>query len=567
MGEKKRITITVTTFIWILVIAIIITAVGVSYFMLNYVVSNNKDVQNEVASLNTTVEDTKVVEDVEEVTPVEVDESTFDYAFLKLENQEKNKIYSPLSIKYALKMLEEGANGDTKKQIENVLGNFTVKKYTSNNNFSFANGFFIRDTFKDNVKADYINNLKDRYDAEVKFDDFANASNINSWVKDKTLNIIPKIAQDEVVTSLDFVLVNALAIDMEWDEKFLCIANDRGYNPVSYYHEKIDIIDHEFSFFDEYLDVYGHEEVSEQIFHGVDGILDVSGIEINATINNYDIVSDLGEENIKKIVAEQYKKYIKGEEYDEAHVSPGFPLSEDTTDAGIQRDLDAYLPTYIDELKSNYHNLGATTSFSIYTDDDVKVFAKDLKEYEGTTLEYIGIMPKTEDLDKFIETIDNKKINNYISNLKNVDDYNDFKDGVVTKINGFIPKFDFEYDLDLLKDLKALGVTNVFDETNSDLSNMIEGPAFIAEAIHKADIEFTQDGIKAAAVSVAGGAGAGSPFDYFFDVPYEIIDMNFDGAFMFIIRDKESGEIWFTGTVYEPLLYDDDTTNDYYYNN
>ena len=117
MGEKKRITITVTTFIWILVIAIIITAVGVSYFMLNYVVSNNKDVQNEVASLNTTVEDTKVVEDVEEVTPVEVDESTFDYAFLKLENQEKNKIYSPLSIKYALKMLEEGANGDTKKQI------------------------------------------------------------------------------------------------------------------------------------------------------------------------------------------------------------------------------------------------------------------------------------------------------------------------------------------------------------------------------------------------------------------------------------------------------------------
>lgn len=29
---------------------------------------------------------------------------------------------------------------------------------------------------------------------------------------------------------------------------------------------------------------------------------------------------------------------------------------------------------------------------------------------------------------------------------------------------------------------------------------------------------------------------------------------------MFIIRDKESGEVWFAGTVYEPLALEDEPT-------
>ncbi len=37
----------------------------------------------------------------------------------------------------------------------------------------------------------------------------------------------------------------------------------------------------------------------------------------------------------------------------------------------------------------------------------------------------------------------------------------------------------------------------------------------------KANIEFTQDGIKASAVTMAGGMGAGEFFDYVFEVPIE----------------------------------------------
>ena len=29
---------------------------------------------------------------------------------------------------------------------------------------------------------------------------------------------------------------------------------------------------------------------------------------------------------------------------------------------------------------------------------------------------------------------------------------------------------------------------------------------------------------------------------------------------MFVIRDKDTGDVWLTGTVYEPLKWEDDTT-------
>ena len=48
----------------------------------------------------------------------------FDLYFLKLENKKANMVYSPLSIKYALEMLAEGAEGDSKTQLDNVIGDY-----------------------------------------------------------------------------------------------------------------------------------------------------------------------------------------------------------------------------------------------------------------------------------------------------------------------------------------------------------------------------------------------------------------------------------------------------------
>ena len=192
----------------------------------------------------------------------------------------------------------------------------------------------------------------------------------------------------------------------------------------------------------------------------------------------------------------------------------------------------------------------------LYTDDNVKVFAKDLKEYEGTTLQYVGIMPKNEELSKYIEKIEAKDINNIISNLKTMKKEN-FKDGVVTLVQGYIPMFDYDDELKLMEDLQKLGIKDVFDINKADLSGMLtkDNKEYISSASHKAKIEFSNDGIRAAAVTAMGGAGAaGGGFDYFFEIPIEKIDITFDKPFMYIIRDKATGEVWFTGSVYEPKL-------------
>jgi len=484
--------------------------------------------------------------------------SNFDLSFLKLENQKENKVYSPLSIKYALKMLEEGASGESKAQISKIIGDYNLTKYNSNENMSFANSLFIRDSFKQGVKQSYIDTLKNKYDAEVKFDKFENAKNINDWIKNKTLNIIPKMVEDNDVTQLDFALINALAIDMEWKEKFILLEGVGA--KIEYLHEKRETLPSDEYMYQTNINVYDTENVSSEIFKNGHENLKVSGMHIEAAINNYDIVNILGEENIRNIVANEYRKFAKGEEYDEKHAYGDFLLSEDTTDAGIEEALDEFLPNYISELKENYHKSGSSTEFSMYVDNDVKIFAKDLKEYDNTMLQYIGIMPINYNLDEFITETNSIKINNYINKLKSIDS-KDFKEGVVTKITGYIPKFNFEYNLNLMDDLKEQNITDIFDSEKADLRNIIdieEENSYISTALHKANIEFTQDGIKAAAATMLGGYGAGDPFDYLFDVPVEEIDLTFDKPYMFLIRDKQIGDTWFVGTVYEPLLWEDE---------
>jgi len=473
--------------------------------------------------------------------------SNFDIAFLKVENNKENKIYSPLSIKHTLKMLEEGANGTTKQQISNVLEDYVVTKYTSNKNMSLANALFVRDTFKDSIKQSYVNNLQSKYNAEVVYDSFASAKNVNSWVKNKTLDILPEIL-DDIDKDQDFLLINALGIDMEWKNKFLDKENNykNGFQEDVYYsHEN-------------YYGGCNTDTVQSKKFDN--DKQEVSGMEIFASMDNYDIVKVLGEDNIRKTVEEKYRAWIK----EHGTNAWGETL---TGSVAIEKEVANYLDEYMRAIKSNYTEKGEIKSidFSVYTDNNVKAFAKDLKEYNGTTLQYIGIMPTNENLDTYVKNIDSEKINNIIRNLKELKREN-FKDGVITRINGFIPKFNFEYTLKLKDDLAQIGITDIFDNEKADISQLTSANGeYISDAIHKANIEFTQDGIKAAAATIAGGKGAGDPeFDYIYDVPIEEIDLTFDKPYMFIIRDKDTGDVWFAGTVYEPLAWAEDTTKSDY---
>lgn len=517
-GNKKKTIIIVC----IIVLLVIIAAVCIYFFLIrksdNEENNNNNEVNNETEVINTNSPYKLTSNGLE----------PFDLYFMQLENNGQNKVYSPLSIKYALAMLSEGANGATKEQIDNIIGEYTARKYNNSDNMSFANGLFIKDTYQDSIKSSYINTVASKYNADVIIDSFRNADTLNSWVSDKTFNLITNITDD--ISYLDFILVNALAIDMEWVNKI-----QRPYDSyeVNFDHEN-------FSAF--ILDLFS-ANYNNLEFEGLD--YEVKSVEIGAVANNYDIINILGKDNIRQTVREAFEEY-KLE-------NPG--IIYDISGREIT-DFDTWFDTYyIKELGSNYGHVSSSTDFEFYVDDEVSVFAKDLKEYNGTTLQYVGIMPNDTSLDNFIENMNANDIITLINNLKPIE-LDSFKEGYVTEITGYIPMFKMNYELDLINDLQKLGITSVFD-ASADLSNMTSANAYITEAKHSANIEFSNDGIKAAAATMAGGAGNAidAHFEYRFDVPVETINLTFDKPFLYLIRDKDTGEVWFAGCVYEPIEF------------
>ena len=468
----------------------------------------------------------------------------FDLFFLKQENEEVNKVYSPLSIKYALAMLADASAGESKDQITSIIGDYKSKKYTNSEHLSLANAFFVKNSVKAGIKQEYSDLVTSKYGAEVIFDDFTSAKPMNDWISDKTLGLLKNMLDDSDIKDLDFALINALAIDMDWEELFIphpgmsVGVNYRQYN----------------------------EEFSWAAASNVSSIKfsndkEITGMEIMASFNNYDIIKELGEENIRKTVGDAYREWMKDnpvqEKYDEEKRE--WVKIYLTEEKEIEEEISRYLDEYIKQISKAYGNEAKTTGFQLYTDDDVKVFAKDLKEYDGTTLQYVAIMPTSSELNTFIKNINATQIQKYINSLKSLKKEN-FKDGVVTKIEGYIPKFKYEYELKLKEDLENIGIKDVFEDTKADLSSLgAPKGEYIATAKHKANIEFTELGIKASAATMFGGAGsAGGGFRYYYDVPVEIIDMAFDHPYMYIIRDKDTGEVWFAGTVYDPTLWEDE---------
>ena len=452
----------------------------------------------------------------------------FDLFFLKIDSKydsiKQNRVYSPLSIKYALEMLEEGASGDTKTQISNIIGTYNVKKYDNNSNMSFANAIFIKDSYKNNIKSSYTNLLKTKYNAEVVYDSFETVDKINKWISDKTFNLINDLIDN--VSDKNFVLVNALAIDMEWVNKIQPVDEDGSHYSVDYQLNHID--------FSTFLEPYGNEKGDDESLPA----------KIDAVVNRYDAVKVLGKDKIKQTVKNAYAEWLADPNRD----------SCETNDP----DVDTYIKQtitdqYYKEMQEVYNDINSSTDFEFYDDKDVKVFAKDLKEYNGTTLQYVGIMPKNEDIDKYIEKVSAKDINNLIGNLKTIELKN-FKDGVITHIYGSIPMFKFDYEIDLVDELGILGVTDVFDVEKSDLSNITDDKQYINQAVHRSTIEFSNDGIKASAVTETGGWGGGDcGFNYYFEPPIENIDLTFDKPYIFLIRDKHTGEVWFVGANYTSL--------------
>ena len=151
---------------------------------------------------------------------------------------QKSEIISPISITYALGMLNNGAAGETQAEINKVLGfgktgadginDFCRKMLTEAPNLDKLTKVMIANTIYMNkdyqLKSDFITKAKTFYDAEPETRDFADGKTrdvINKWGNDHTEGMIPEVLKkDEFDPTAVSYLLNAIYFKGAWAEKF-----------------------------------------------------------------------------------------------------------------------------------------------------------------------------------------------------------------------------------------------------------------------------------------------------------------------------------------------------------
>ena len=138
-------------------------------------------------------------------------------------NKETNTNYliSPYSIEIALNMLRDGSNGLTKKQIDDLIGERQITNFKAKNRINVANAAFIRNKYKENVIDIYYKKLKNKYNADIFYDEFTTPKVMNDWVNKETDGMIKSIA-NRLNPNFAMGIANAVAIDVEWRFPFEC---------------------------------------------------------------------------------------------------------------------------------------------------------------------------------------------------------------------------------------------------------------------------------------------------------------------------------------------------------
>lgn len=155
---------------------------------------------------------------------------------IRKKTNEENIMISPLSISVAFAMAYNGADSETKAEMEKALKLNGLTTEQINNSykmlinglqsldkdvvFEIANAIFYADGFS--VKNDFLNTNKNIYDAEIEklnFNSVLSVQHINNWVANKThdkiTSIIGQLSPDDRM-----VLLNAIYFNGIWTNKF-----------------------------------------------------------------------------------------------------------------------------------------------------------------------------------------------------------------------------------------------------------------------------------------------------------------------------------------------------------
>lgn len=150
---------------------------------------------------------------------------------------QQNLMISPMSVSLALGMLYNGAEGNTRQQMQDMLHKSGLSADDVNQSYkdlvsgfeshdpkvelSIANAIFYRDDFE--VKDSFISTNQNYYSAEVAGLDFSNSNQtlqtVNGWVNTQTKGKIDKII-NQVNPEDVMYLLNAIYFKGQWTYQF-----------------------------------------------------------------------------------------------------------------------------------------------------------------------------------------------------------------------------------------------------------------------------------------------------------------------------------------------------------
>lgn len=188
-----------------------------------------------------------------------------------LKDDGDNVFISPTSLFYALSMVYNGADGETKAELAKTLqvegietsvlneANASFMKMLHSKNdiqLNMANSIWLNDRY--HFQSDFAQNNQDYYNAEIQemnVMDESSPKRINEWVKKATNNKITEIVKSPLDPRLVAILINAIYFKGDWtyefDEKatekriFYVDGEAKKEIPLMMLHEKLSYIEND----------------------------------------------------------------------------------------------------------------------------------------------------------------------------------------------------------------------------------------------------------------------------------------------------------------------------------